>query len=861
MARKIGRNDPCPCGSGKKYKNCCGAAGELNIEKLLAGAVKKSDLPMEDFVLDRLSEDAAFLRDAVQFILGPSGYEFCQKFGPGLDRAYMDDGLKDFVENDGMQVFASQSRNSRLDIREVRGYEGTVPEEECDIVSLYRAGYIDRDGRQVELFHRYLMENLIRRFDDYLYVPSEKAVYGQELGSFARRGYDFLLGITLFLELQLGVHAYFGLVNRWELPDGGRAIKDLFEIKDIPLTDNLDTGLGLMLAGYIDVIDSASRKYDAERELELLHRAGAFSEKVYLNRRDMIRSDHYSALQTYDYVSYLRLLVPAVCFNLGSLYGKASLCFPQCDLVKYLCGLEEAIRLFEDRAQEVTVDSIAPLDEERAEKLRNGEAVSLDFRKITLSRKDIYHNTVFWFMDEMNGMVCPSRPADLVYEDFAGINEDEFTEKDREHNINPARKSTYAYSMRKLRMEIYDAFNGKNFTLRIGKEPGSLEGLRFVGSYPILPWIGSGRENAYHVTPFDWQEKPWEDLYSKDITKRQEYLNIEYRLTTIPVNCIGLYLNPDVFYGWEERNQLVKLTRKQNAELKVVNEDLKKHIRLNQELVAGLSHSSSNYLDPDKLAHTGLKLHDADDGSPSVDQLHSEGLSLMLQSEQEMFLTRQLNSLVWRCSADSGYLKQNLRSGLSKTEGCDISEPLEFALRTIMARVIFRDVDRRAGFIRSKMGKTEEEFTLMKSSFMTDILSGRGASITDWWNENVCSLEISRSPVWEGLHIVKDMAFYDLIVEIITEQVFNALSHGDISRGIAITFGQSEEFMGVPRWAFIECVNSCGESYEGGTHAGIPTLSETVMLLNNRKKGIETSRQDDAFSMKVWLLASLLKAI
>jgi preprotein translocase subunit SecA len=23
-APKIGRNDPCPCGSGKKYKNCCG---------------------------------------------------------------------------------------------------------------------------------------------------------------------------------------------------------------------------------------------------------------------------------------------------------------------------------------------------------------------------------------------------------------------------------------------------------------------------------------------------------------------------------------------------------------------------------------------------------------------------------------------------------------------------------------------------------------------------------------------------------------------------------------------------------------------------------------------------------------------
>jgi len=24
VAQKIGRNDPCPCGSGKKYKKCCG---------------------------------------------------------------------------------------------------------------------------------------------------------------------------------------------------------------------------------------------------------------------------------------------------------------------------------------------------------------------------------------------------------------------------------------------------------------------------------------------------------------------------------------------------------------------------------------------------------------------------------------------------------------------------------------------------------------------------------------------------------------------------------------------------------------------------------------------------------------------
>jgi uncharacterized protein YecA (UPF0149 family) len=25
VVSKAGRNDPCPCGSGKKYKKCCGA--------------------------------------------------------------------------------------------------------------------------------------------------------------------------------------------------------------------------------------------------------------------------------------------------------------------------------------------------------------------------------------------------------------------------------------------------------------------------------------------------------------------------------------------------------------------------------------------------------------------------------------------------------------------------------------------------------------------------------------------------------------------------------------------------------------------------------------------------------------------
>ena len=31
---KVGRNDPCPCGSDKKYKNCCIKKGEAFLKKI-----------------------------------------------------------------------------------------------------------------------------------------------------------------------------------------------------------------------------------------------------------------------------------------------------------------------------------------------------------------------------------------------------------------------------------------------------------------------------------------------------------------------------------------------------------------------------------------------------------------------------------------------------------------------------------------------------------------------------------------------------------------------------------------------------------------------------------------------------------
>lgn len=38
---KIGRNEPCPCGSGKKYKKCC--IGKKKVQNAATKTVSKAD--------------------------------------------------------------------------------------------------------------------------------------------------------------------------------------------------------------------------------------------------------------------------------------------------------------------------------------------------------------------------------------------------------------------------------------------------------------------------------------------------------------------------------------------------------------------------------------------------------------------------------------------------------------------------------------------------------------------------------------------------------------------------------------------------------------------------------------------------
>jgi len=65
---KPGRNDPCPCGSGKKYKKCCEARDAAEREQELAAEqAKRSDtLDPEQAERARKKSEAVVRREGIR---------------------------------------------------------------------------------------------------------------------------------------------------------------------------------------------------------------------------------------------------------------------------------------------------------------------------------------------------------------------------------------------------------------------------------------------------------------------------------------------------------------------------------------------------------------------------------------------------------------------------------------------------------------------------------------------------------------------------------------------------------------------------------------------------------------------------
>jgi yecA family protein len=58
QAVKVGRNEPCPCNSGKKYKKCCGSGGTPQSDPFTGGSTKKSNVIKVDFPRHGKKRDA-----------------------------------------------------------------------------------------------------------------------------------------------------------------------------------------------------------------------------------------------------------------------------------------------------------------------------------------------------------------------------------------------------------------------------------------------------------------------------------------------------------------------------------------------------------------------------------------------------------------------------------------------------------------------------------------------------------------------------------------------------------------------------------------------------------------------------------
>lgn len=852
---KIQRNDPCPCGSGKKYKFCCGETSSPGTKICKKKEYKRYEMQQADYVINHIDRDWLFLCNALQIIIGQSGYQFCKMYQAELsgewDKSLI--FLTSAVKKDMLGVYSTTKENfSDEHLWDTLPYGGELADYSADISnavedfpSLAKRGVIYKS--QITLFHLYILDNIVNRFDDYFYAPSDTWLKGQYYGIFAHRGYDYLIGISLYIELQLGVHLFdFGFIYSKQKKES--LIKSYFGDLLDPhcVTDNMC----VFLESYVESVKKATKDLSLLDELIFYKKIGAFNDKDYLAREKIITSS--KKLQKCSYQEYLIFLIGAICFNTADLFCSARLAFPQCDFIKMISGIESIYDLFESQ-QELT-------------SCKDTTTENTDYNP--------YHEALFLMLDELYGNSVGVKEINkLKYRDPEELVFDEtslFTDPKNGDNyaLNPGAKSitTNKFRVRRLRMELYNLLSGKTVPLIMSPNPENIEMTNIcvvAGNYLMIPWLSNGNERTVHSKPFDGSSHSIRELYSDNIQDRKAYLTMEYRLSEIPVNCIEEYLNPPIYYNWLR-------IKEQNNELKKINTNLKKQMKMNRDFVRNIAHSAVNYLNSERLANTGIQLHSAEIGNPSLEKLHEDGLLLMLQSEQEKYLTRQLKDVVRKYQSEGSEaerqakeasLENRIRGSISRTDGLNIEEVLEFALKTVLARILFRKNDEKGKYIQRKLKKTELEWTNITSSFMTDVLATDNAHAAfKWWNNNITNLEIHISDNWRKIKFLRDGGFYDLVTEVVLEMMLNALVHGQLENGIKLEFGQVLNEKKRPIWAYIQSENSIEEACAIGAGIGLSSLNNEILLLNRESRAIEHGKTGSSYKTTVWLDKKLLMA-
>jgi hypothetical protein len=85
---KVGRNDPCPCGSGKKYKKCCEARDQLAARRApVPGVAEIFEAMREDFAGD-LGDDLDERTQRVTELIDGGQLDEAERVARGLEAEY-----------------------------------------------------------------------------------------------------------------------------------------------------------------------------------------------------------------------------------------------------------------------------------------------------------------------------------------------------------------------------------------------------------------------------------------------------------------------------------------------------------------------------------------------------------------------------------------------------------------------------------------------------------------------------------------------------------------------------------------------------------------------------------------------------
>lgn len=716
-----------------------------------------------------------------------------------------------------------------------------IPENNKDLYSEYENGKVSL--LQIALFHAYLLCYLKKRFVDYMFLPQNILRNDNFLTSIYHRGFDVILGIVINVELQLGIHLVFNNISK--------DISDIFEddkawFKKIAYEYSFESykalpnGLRMLLNSYLGTIDQIMDNYDPYAEFNC----------VYLNNHPMYKEEMESLAEIVymnlpqgngfflDYKNALRAMCAGIiCGNADTrrrLFRLSLQLCTQMDFIKIFFGIEKSEALFNSE--------------------KNSSLSKRDFVKS-------YHEAVFYWFDEKNGINHGIYPENLDYIDDNGY--DALLRTDGYWRKNPSLRERYYYDYRHLRMELFEMLSG---TFLDWKDKSGFT----KGVFPLIPFYLEGNLK-FNIGGEDKQDH----LYiNKNTIEKMEYrlLYLGYirEIDEIPVASFREYMTAPVFFSWLKQKEDMEVIRQKNSELEQTNENLKKQMKINHDLVRNIAHSAVNYLNSERLANTGVSLHEAKDGNPTLEKLHSDGLLLMLQSEQEEYLTRQLKDAVRKYQSDTSeeeekvkevILEDRIRSSVSRNEGMSIEDVFGFALRTVIARILFRKKDEKGQYIRKKLNKSESDWTNLTSTFITDVLAEeKGSTAFKWWVKNWNVIELKVSDIWKKIKIFKDGEFYDLILEIVTELMINALAHGDIQNGITIEFGQENNEKGRPLWAFISSKNKIGNVCEIKSGVGLASLNNDILLLNHGERSVIHEKTDKFYETRVWLNKKLLVA-